>query len=413
MSLPALPERAQTDATDPQPDATVVPVGKDGNAFEIPIRTNRYSLAEFGGAFGDLGTLIPFLVAYVALVKIAPTGILLSFGLTLAFVGWHYRTPFPVQPMKAIGAAAITQTAGGVVLTPEIVLGATLATGLIWLLLAKTNWAERLAKLLPAPALIGVVMGLGFSFMLEGIRTMAQDPWLAAPLLVMTAGLLNRTRMPTMLLLLLVGIMITLARQPELAVAVSAIKPQLHWPQFTWPEISVEAFGWGLLLLALPQLPMTFGNALVAITAENNRLFPDRPVTEQQVAWSTGLMNLFSSAIGGVPMCHGAGGMAGHVRFGAQTGGAAVIMGLILIVTGLFFSDSLLTLFKLFPPAVLGVILFLAGADLALGARDPGPEKADRFVVLTTAAFAVWHVGLAVIIGIVAFHASRKGWLKP
>lgn len=36
---------------------------------------------------------------------------------------------------------------------------------------------------------------------------------------------------------------------------------------------------------------MTFGNALVAISEENNRLFPDRPVTEGKVDFSTGVMN--------------------------------------------------------------------------------------------------------------------------
>jgi hypothetical protein len=72
----------------------------------------------------------------------------------------------------------------------------------------------------------------------------------------------------------------------------------------------------------------------------------------------------------------------------------------------------MLTLFGLFPPAVLGVILFLAGAELALGARDPGPERVDRFVVLGTAAFTMWNVGIAVLFGFAAYHASRRGWLK-
>jgi MFS superfamily sulfate permease-like transporter len=162
----------------------------------------------------------------------------------------------------------------------------------------------------------------------------------------------------------------------------------------------------------LPQLPLTFGNALIAITDENNRLFPDRPVSERKVALSTGLLNLWSSALGGIPMCHGAGGMAGHVKFGARTGGASIMLGLLLLMVGLFLADSVGTLFRLFPPSVLGVILFLAGAELAIGSRDPGPEKVDRFIVLATAAFAVLNVGIAVIFGFAAYHASKRGWLK-
>src|SRR5450759_4514834 len=103
----------------------------------------------------------------------------------------------------------------------------------------------------------------------------------------------------------------------------------------------------GFILLALPQLPLTCGNAYLAITEENDRLFPDRPVTERSVAFSTGLMNLGSSLIGGIPMCHGAGGMAGHVQFGARTGGSSIILGSILLGAGLFLSSSIGTVFRL------------------------------------------------------------------
>ena len=215
-----------------------------------------------------------------------------------------------------------------------------------------------------------------------------------------------------MVLLLIAGAAIALAQQPTLADDLAAIQPALRLPAFAWPTLGWNDVWMGVLLLALPQLPLTFGNALIAITEENNRLFPDRPVTEREVALSTGLLNLWSSALGGIPMCHGAGGMAGHVKFGARTGGAAIMLGVLLVVGGLFLGNSIGTVFRLFPPSVLGVILFLAGTELALGSRDPGPEKVDRFLVLATAAFAVLNVGIAVIFGFAAFHASKRGWLK-
>lgn len=378
----------------------------------MPHEKNRFDLPELAGAFGDLGTLIPFVVAYVSLLGMDPAGILLAFGVAMVVAGFHYRTPFPVQPMKIIGAAAITQTAGSVALTPALVAGAGVATGLFWLLMAASGLAKRLAQWVPKPALLGVVMGLGFSFMLEGIRMMAQGWAVSAVLLALTLILLARLRFPAMLALLLAGAAVALAEQPALADSLALVRPAFHLPDFAWPALGWSDLWLGAVLLALPQLPLTFGNALIAITEENNRLFPDRPVTERKVALSTGLMNLWSSALGGIPMCHGAGGMAGHVRFGARTGGASIMLGVLLVVLALFFGGSMLTLFRLFPPSVLGVILFLAGAELALGARDPGGEKVDRFVVLGTAAFALWNVGLAVVFGFVAWHASRRGWLK-
>lgn len=373
---------------------------------------NRYDLAELAGAFGDLGTLIPFVAAYISVVKMDPAGILLAFGSMLVVVGLVYRTPFPVQPMKAIGAAAITQTGALATLTSATVMGAGVVTGVLWLLLAVTGLARRLTRWVPRPAMLGVVMGLGFSFMLEGIRMMSQAPWLGAALLVLTLVLLARSRIPAMLILLVIGAALAVYEQPTLMSELAAVQIAPHLPSFAWPTLTWNDLWIGALFLALPQLPLTFGNALISITEENNRLFPDRPVTEKRVAFSTGLMNLWSSALGGIPMCHGAGGMAGHVQFGARTGGSSVMLGVLLLATGFFLADSVALLFKLFPTVVLGVILFLAGVQLALNSKDVGGEKTKRFVVLTTAAFAVWNVGIAVLFGIFAFHAVKRGWMK-
>jgi len=374
--------------------------------------SNHYDLHELAGAFGDLGTLIPFVVAYVSIVKIDPVGILLLFGAALIVVGLVFKTPFPVQPMKAIGAAAVTQTVGGAMLTPATVAGAGLATGIIWLVLAATGLVKSLGDWVPKTVLRGVILGLGFSFMLKGLRTMAGDWPLAAVLLPLTLLLLARPRIPTMLVLLLVGAGVALARDPTLAADLALVEPDFRLPALAWPTLGWNDIWLGTLLLALPQLPLTFGNAVVAIADENNRLFPDRPVTERQVAFSTGVMNLCASALGGVPMCHGAGGMAGHVRFGARTGGASVMLGALLTVLGLFLSDSVGTLFRMVPDAVLGIILFLAGTELALAARNLGNDRVHRFILLATAACAVMNVGVAMLFGVVAHQAARLGWLR-
>jgi MFS superfamily sulfate permease-like transporter len=373
---------------------------------------NRFDLPEWAGAFGDLGTLIPFVAAYVSIVKMDANGLLVAFGVALIAAGSIYRTPFPVQPMKAIGAAVISQTTLAAGLGSAAVVGAALTTGLLWIVLAATGLARRAAGWVPRSALLGVIMGLGFSFMLEGIRMMSASPWIAGLLLALTLVLLGRPRAPAMLVLLAIGVAMALIDEPDLMHELGTLQPEFRIPTLAWGTLSAGDLWTGFLLLTLPQLPLTFGNAYLSITEENNRLFPDRPVTERSVAFSTGLMNLGSSLIGGIPMCHGAGGMAGHVQFGARTGGSSIILGSILLGAGLFLSSSIATVFRMFPQNVLGVILFMAGLQLALGSRDTGAEKADRFVVLATAAFAIWNVGLAVLFGILAHHASRRGWLR-
>jgi hypothetical protein len=70
---------------------------------------NAYDLQEFAGAFGDLGTLIPFVVGYITINHMDPAGILIGFGIFKLWAGLYFKTPVPIQPMKAIGTAAITQ----------------------------------------------------------------------------------------------------------------------------------------------------------------------------------------------------------------------------------------------------------------------------------------------------------------
>jgi MFS superfamily sulfate permease-like transporter len=123
-------------------------------------------------------------------------------------------------------------------------------------------------------------------------------------------------------------------------------------------------------------------------------------------------MNLISTFIGGVPMCHGAGGMAGHIRFGARTGGALVILGLIVLLTGLFLSDSVTLLLKVFPHSILGVILFFAGVELALVIKDIKLKKQNLFVLLVTAGTAMWNMGVAYLAGLILYYALQRRWIK-
>ena len=367
---------------------------------------------EWAGSFGDLGTFIPFVVAYIAVVKVDPFGILLSFGAAMIVCGLYYQTPFPVQPMKAIGAVAATQAAQTATITPATLYGASLATGVIWLALGLTGTAKYLARLVPRFVVIGIVLGLGMGFMLQGVRSMS-DGWIIAAVgLTGTVLLLTNRALPAMFLLLLFGMICGALRNPGLLQNLLVARPGLRLPGFalggiTWHDLLI-----GTTLLALPQLPLTLGNAIIAIREENNRLFPDRAVGENTVAASTGLMNLASAALGGVPMCHGAGGMAGHVAFGARTGGAPIILGILLVSLAFFFSGSVSALFELVAQPALGVILFLTGAQLALGSCDFSKDKGERFITLAVAAFSMWNVGLAFLAGLALAFILRRGWLR-
>jgi MFS superfamily sulfate permease-like transporter len=258
----------------------------------------------------------------------------------------------------------------------------------------------------------GIVLGLGLSFILEGVGLMRQGPLVAVPAVLLTFLLLSQPRVPAMLVLLAYGAAAALTLDPTLmrdlgSLAPSFRLPALQVPSLSWPEVAT-----GALVLAVPQTALTLGNAVIAIAEEHNALFPHRRISVRLLALDHGLMNLITAPLGGVPMCRGAGGMAGHVRFGAHTGGAIVILGVMLLVVALFFADSVATLSRLFPLPVLGVILFFGGIELAVGINGDTFSRSERTILVVTAGVALWNMGVAYLAGLLLHHAAQRGILR-
>jgi len=370
---------------------------------------NRFGRLEWAGAFGDLGTLLPFVIGYIYVLGLDPLGILITFGVFLIISGLYYKTPFPVQPMKSIGGVAITQAS---LVTPNMLWGAGLFTGLFWLIIGMSGALKFVTKIVSKPVVRGIVLGLGFSFIMQATTFMREDLIISAIALIITFVLLSNKSVPAMLVLLVFGIGFTIIRTPELGHELLSVQPNFRLPQFALQTLTWQELATGILILAIPQIPLTLGNTVIAATAENNRLFPDRPVSERKVSISTGLMNLISPIIGGVPTCHGAGGIAAHVRFGAKTGGSVLILGSILLLLGLFFSNSILVILGMIPSSILGVILFFAGLELASSARDVGPEKSDYYILLVTAGLSIWNVGIGFLAGLLMQELIKRKFIK-
>jgi predicted benzoate:H+ symporter BenE len=370
---------------------------------------NDYNKMEFAGAFGDLGTLIPFAVGYITLNKMDPLGILVAFGIFKIFVGLYFRTPVPIQPMKAIGGMAISHAG---TITPGMIWGSGIFTGLFWLLMGLTGAITWIEKVTTKPVVRGIMLGLGLSFITEGLAMMKSHPLIAIGGIVLTFFLLDNRRVPAMLVLLGYGVLVAFLQKPELLNELSTLSVRFRWPEPVLGKISWSDLLSGFVLLGLPQAPLTLGNAIIGTCAENNAHFPDRKVTARTISIDHGVMNLISAAIGGVPLCHGAGGMAGHIRFGARTGGALVILGVIVLMTGLFLSDSVTLLFQFFPRPILGVILFFAGIELALVVKDIKLKRQNLFVLLVTAGTAMWNMGVAYLAGLLLYYSIERRWIR-
>src|SRR4030095_9297375 len=140
------------------------------------------------------------------MVGMEPFGILFALGVALITCGVYYRTPMPVQPMKAVGAVAATQAAQTAVITSGAVIAAGLVTGAIWLLLGLTGTARKIATSIPRFVVVGIVLGLGMAFMIEGTKMMATGWIVAAIGFTGTVLVLPNRSVPAMFLLLLYGV---------------------------------------------------------------------------------------------------------------------------------------------------------------------------------------------------------------
>lgn len=147
---------------------------------------------DLGGALGDLGTLLPFLVGFIVVAGVQPTSILLAFGLSRVIVGWRFGMPMPVQPMKAVGAAALAHTVVGTNDMPTVLALAALMTGVFWLIAAWSGLARWLARYVSRDVIHGVVLGLGIALILAGLRRIESDVVLGATSVTLALVLLGR-----------------------------------------------------------------------------------------------------------------------------------------------------------------------------------------------------------------------------
>jgi MFS superfamily sulfate permease-like transporter len=355
---------------------------------------------EIGGALGDLGTLLPYLVGFISIAGVNATSVLLAFGLSSFIVGWRFGLPFPVQPMKAIGAASLAQAALGSTSMPEVLAVAAFLTGIFWLIAGWTELAGWLSRHVSKDIVHGIVLGLGIALILESLRRIQSDMLVGVGSVLAALVLLRRSGWVLMPLLLTVGLAVGWARHPGAANILAALSLEPAAPVPLWGDVWRLDIWLAALALAAAQVPLTFGNAILGVVAETRRFFPDANVNETKVARSTGLMNLLAAGLGAPPMCHGAGGLAAHIAFGARTGRAPMMLGAAFILIALFASSYVKVLLDVLPSGTLGAMLFVTGLSLAVGTAGSSRGKDERAVLLATAAVSIWSAGAGLVFGV-------------
>ena len=362
----------------------------------------RFNRLELAGSLGDLGTLLPLAIGMILINGLKPTGLFLTIGIFYVLSGIYFGVTVPVQPMKVIGAYAIATA-----MNASQITAAGYLMGLVLLLIGATGAITFIGRYIPKSVVRGVQLSTGTLLMVQGIKLMlgtsmlqkihqAVEPYLSVQsvgpipigIIIGIAGgcltliLLENKKFPAGLIVVLAGLFMGLVlgnRQ-----SLEGLHVGINFPAFLpfgWPGRA--DFTFALFALVLPQIPMTLGNAVIAYADLSKAYFNEQSgrVTYRAACISMALAAFFSSTFGGMPLCHGAGGLAAHYRFGARTAGSNIIIGAVFIALALFLGSRSLVFINLLPLSVLGILLLFAGSQLCLTIQDLTTRK-DMFVSL-------------------------------
>jgi SulP family sulfate permease len=356
----------------------------------------RAITGDVSGALADLGILVPLTAALVVVNGLDVGSVLLLAGLLVVTAGLVFRIPFPVQPLKALTALAVAQRLG-----PDVIHAAGLEIGIVLMLMSLTGLATLMSKLFTKPVVRALQFGVGWLLVVTAVKLVVNPPavfvnspssrtglLLAAATVVVVVIAAWRRWYLLSIALVVAGVIVTLlVEQPTFG------GPSIDLPTFSIPPWSV--FGTAFVLLVIPQIPLTYGNAVVGVSDLAREQFGERAsrVSPARVALICGLGNVASATFGGMPMCHGSSGLSAHVRMGAQTWKMNAMLGGTLITLGVFFSDQVLEMFGLLPVWVLGGFLAYAGIRHAMLVLDLEPIQIG--LAIAAAAVGIWTSNLA------------------
>lgn len=326
-------------------------------------------LAELSGSLGDLGTLLPLMIAMALNGSIDLASTLVFSGLTNILTGAFYGIPLPVQPMKAIASVVISQH-----FSKEETAAAGLTMGVAVLVLSATGLLRWLNRVVPVPVVKGIQVGAGLALAISaGSSLILPLNWvspaydnriwaMAAFGLLVVASLVPQ--IPYALLVFAFGLVMA-------AVAVPTSKGDENLHAGIWQPTPFapggKAWKTGAIDAAIPQLPLTTLNSILAVTSLSTTLFPDFPPAPSttSLGFSVAIANLVCCWFGAMPVCHGSGGLAGQYRFGARSGASIIMLGSVKLLLGLFVGDGIVPLLQRLPKSLLGIMVFAAGVELA------------------------------------------------
>jgi MFS superfamily sulfate permease-like transporter len=354
-------------------------------------------LFDLAGGFGDIGVFIPLALTLIVYKGFYPVSIFLCAGLFYIFSALYFKIPMPVQPLKAM--AAITITSG---ISHNILRLAGLEFSIILLLMLIPGVLPFIERIVKKPIVRGIQFGLGLLLISTGMKLIGKGPLLAiSAFFIIGAFYFTTDLIPPLLPVILAGFFIAFCAEKINIDVYSGFLSAIPLPLK-----GIDDLVYAFFTLVVPQIGLTLGNAIIATRQTAIDLFPSssEKVTLKGITLSIATGNVISAVFGGIPMCHGSGGLTAHHRFGARGPRATVITGIAFIVVGLISSTGMMKGILGFPMPFLGVMLVIVGIFHAALAGDCLKDGISVLVVLLVGIVSVLfkNMTLGIVTGIVA-----------
>lgn len=390
----------------------------------MSIHKIKFNRRELSGSIADIGIFLPLALGLISVNGLNPFTVFFIGGLLYIAAGLYYGHPMPVQPLKTI---AITSLAMGA--SMNMISMASMLMGVILLLIYFTGISGFLFKIFSRPVVRGIQFGFGLMLIKNGVEYIITKEFLfngdkivlsfngynipfgfvvGAASLFYAMKFYNNKNIPVSIVVIGLGFLLGIFTMPDRFLSGTDIKPA-SLPLLSFPDFNdlLPAF----FLLVIPQIPLTLGNALFALSDVSMNYFGKdaKKTTPSALSLGLGAANIIVGMLGGMPLCHGAGGLTAHYRFGSRTVGSNIMIGTIFICIAFFSLYLPVSFLYLIPVSTLGSLLVFTGLSHAMLIRDTLNDKEELFVVLTIGSIAVitGNIPIGCVVGLTA-----NFWIK-
>ena len=362
-------------------------------------------LSNFVGSFSDAAVLFPLLILLGQKTSFQLPVLFFSAGLLVIFSGIYYKVPMSVQPLKsiAIGAIAVGATAA------EIQMSTLLLSIIFFIFLFLKS--EKWLKNFPESWIHSLQVGLGILLLLQGFESVANVHSEIFILVILSMALMffiKKWDLP------ILGILATLT-------LAYSFKTYVPWAELQSQPIdfklgfSLDHLRWSLIAnLLFPQLVLTMANSVIATEntchyyfgTKNNKAL-DESVTKIRLIKTIAVSNFLSSLFGGLPMCHGSGGVTALYKGGARHWTSNLYLGfflLVLTVVTIFYNVRFLE----FPKVLFGVLLVVVGIYHLQLAKSTWQSIEGKVRLLLAIITVIWTKNLIVVLAIQAILSLLK-----